>query len=38
LESFRDQAVRREKTDTPLTLKEIESGAEGMAHPTIEQT
>jgi len=37
LESFRNQAVQREKTDTPMTLKEIESSAEGMVHPTIEQ-
>jgi hypothetical protein len=36
LESFRDEAVQREKTATPMTLKEIESRAEGMAHPTID--
>jgi hypothetical protein len=38
LESFRDEAMQRKKTETPMTLKEIESRTEGMAHPTIEQT
>jgi hypothetical protein len=37
LESFCDEAVQREKTDMPMTLKEIESRAEGMVHPTIER-
>jgi hypothetical protein len=37
LESFRDEAAQREKTDKPMTLVEIESRAEGSAHPTVDQ-
>jgi hypothetical protein len=36
LESFRDEALQRQKTDKPITLEEIESRAEGMAHTTVD--
>jgi hypothetical protein len=36
LESFREEALQRETTDKPMTLEEIESRAESMAHTTVD--